>query len=75
MTKAKETNTETGQTGDGKQVKMGIPAAQLAALEKAIPLRRSGLPEEAAAAVVFLCTPKAAYITGHCLEVTGGTGI
>ena len=37
-----------------------------------IPLGRFGRPEEAAAAIVFLASPAAAYITGASLEVAGG---
>jgi len=36
------------------------------------PLRRMGLPEDVARAVVFLCSPAAAYITGVSLPVDGG---
>ncbi|NBB93326.1 MAG: SDR family oxidoreductase [Gammaproteobacteria bacterium] len=36
------------------------------------PLRRIGRPEEAAAAVTFLCLPGAGYITGQTLAVDGG---
>ena len=42
------------------------------AAEKNIPLGRLGAPEEAAAAVVYLASPAAAYITGASLEVSGG---
>jgi len=37
-----------------------------------MPIGRLGTPEEIAAAVVFLCTPGAAMITGHPLTVDGG---
>ena len=39
---------------------------------KAIPLGRFGQPEDVAAAVSFLASPGAAYITGQVLEVSGG---
>lgn len=37
-----------------------------------IPLGRAGKPEEIAAAVLFLCTPQAGFITGEVLNVNGG---
>ena len=37
-----------------------------------IPLKRAGSVEEMAAAVAFLCSPDADYITGQCLNVDGG---
>jgi 3-oxoacyl-[acyl-carrier protein] reductase len=40
--------------------------------ERVIALRRSGRPEEAAAAIVFLASPLASYITGQTLAVDGG---
>jgi 3-oxoacyl-[acyl-carrier protein] reductase len=37
-----------------------------------IPLGRIGLPADVAAAVAFLASPQASYITGQCLHVDGG---
>lgn len=42
------------------------------AARKGIPLGRLGDPEEAAAAIAFLGSPAASYITGAQLEVSGG---
>lgn len=38
----------------------------------AIPLGRFGTPDEVAAAVRFLASPEASYITGHTLVIDGG---
>jgi 3-oxoacyl-[acyl-carrier protein] reductase len=38
----------------------------------AVPLGRFGRPEEVAAAVVYLASDEAAYVTGHTLHVNGG---
>jgi 3-oxoacyl-[acyl-carrier protein] reductase len=45
---------------------------QRAALLKQIPAGRLGTPAEVAAAVLFLVSPQAAYITGETLHVNGG---
>ncbi len=37
-----------------------------------IPLRRIGRPDDVAGLVAFLCTERAAYITGQILSVSGG---
>jgi NAD(P)-dependent dehydrogenase (short-subunit alcohol dehydrogenase family) len=58
--------TETGMldrfTGNAER-KAGLVAAALA---------RAGEPDEIANAIVFLCSDKAAFITGHVLSVDGG---
>ncbi len=49
-----------------------LPEAQKAALTSRIALGRLGKPEEVAAAVAFLASPGAAYVTGSTLHVNGG---
>src|SRR5690606_7471819 len=50
----------------------GFDPEERKALEKRIPVGRFGRPEDVAAAVAFLCSDDARYITGHTLWVTGG---
>jgi 3-oxoacyl-[acyl-carrier protein] reductase len=45
---------------------------QIAALMAQIPAGRFGLPEDIAAAVAFLASPQAGYVTGTTLHVNGG---
>lgn len=42
------------------------------ALERAIPMRRLGRPDDVAPAIAFLCSDDAGYITGQTLSVSGG---
>lgn len=60
---------------DGKEIPLGIPGHMKDMVTTMIPMGRPGTPEEAAGAMVLLASPYAAYVSGHCLEVTGGLGI
>jgi 2-hydroxycyclohexanecarboxyl-CoA dehydrogenase len=42
------------------------------ALVRAVPMRRLGEPEDVAAAVAFLASDRAGFITGQTLSVSGG---
>ena len=44
----------------------------LGALSRAVPMGRIGQPAEVAAAVAFLCSEEAGFITGQTLSVSGG---
>lgn len=46
----------------------------VAAVEAGRPWPRPGTPEDVAAAVAYLCSPDAEWITGTVLHVDGGTG-
>jgi 3-oxoacyl-[acyl-carrier protein] reductase len=49
-----------------------LPEAQKGALLARIPLGRLGQPEDIAAAVAYLASPAAGYVTGAVLHVNGG---
>ena len=44
-------------------------------MKRGTQLRRLGQPEEVAAAVAFLASEEAAYVTGETLGVSGGLGM
>ena len=49
-----------------------LDEGQRAALTSQVPMARLGSVEDIAAAVLFLCSPGASYITGETLHVNGG---
>ena len=50
----------------------GLPDAQKAKLSESIPLGRLGQPDDIAAAMVYLASDEAAWVTGATLHVNGG---
>ena len=53
-----------GRGDDGAKV--------IGAMRRAVPMRRLGTPEDIAAAVAFLASDRAGFITGQTLSVSGG---
>ena len=47
-------------------------AKVIAAMTRAVPMKRLGQPEDVAAAVAFFCSERAGFITGQTLSVSGG---
>jgi NAD(P)-dependent dehydrogenase (short-subunit alcohol dehydrogenase family) len=60
--------TDTPMTRRATDVAPGLEQALLAT----IPLGRLGRPEEAADAVIFLCSPRSSFTTGSSLVLDGG---
>jgi len=57
---------------DGREIKVGISPALVAAASQMIPLGRAGTPQEAANAVYLLCTPESDYISAQTVVCGGG---
>jgi 3-oxoacyl-[acyl-carrier protein] reductase len=56
--------------------RIGRPAADLLRehLERRVPARRMGQPEEVGALIAFLASPAAAFINGETIRIDGGEG-
>jgi 3-oxoacyl-[acyl-carrier protein] reductase len=65
-------NVMPGFTRTARMAALTKADAAMAGVERDIPLGRMGEPEEFAAAVAFLCSARASYITGISLAVDGG---
>lgn len=57
---------------DTPQQHLGRTPAEIEARIEKIPLGRAGMPEEIAAAFAYLMSPKADFVTGEILTVSGG---
>jgi 2-hydroxycyclohexanecarboxyl-CoA dehydrogenase len=56
-----------GMAGKGAEAEKFVDA-----LRRAVPMKRLGTPEEVAAAVAFLSSEEAGFVTGQTLSVSGG---
>jgi NAD(P)-dependent dehydrogenase (short-subunit alcohol dehydrogenase family) len=61
-----------GPTDTGMLTRFTGTPENKAALVAGVPMRRLGLSEEVANAIVFIASDEASYITGHFLNVDGG---
>ncbi len=52
--------------------RLTLSDAQREQIARAIPMQRVGLPEDVAAAVVWLCSDQASFITGATIPIDGG---
>ena len=62
-----ETPLLRGMTDDDER-----GAKLIDAMVRAVPMRRLGQPADVAAAVAYLCSDAAGYVTGQTLSVSGG---
>jgi NAD(P)-dependent dehydrogenase (short-subunit alcohol dehydrogenase family) len=65
-------NTVSPGAVESTMMNEGLSPQDRVAFLAQIPLGRFARPEEVAAAVVFLCSAHAGYITGATLNVSGG---
>jgi 3-oxoacyl-[acyl-carrier protein] reductase len=70
-----EIRGETAVEVGGRRLRVGLLPEFRAQAQASVPLRRLGTPHEAAGAIVLLCLPQAAYVTGQVLEVDGGLAL
>jgi 3-oxoacyl-[acyl-carrier protein] reductase len=57
---------------EGRHIAVGVQPKVLESVKAVCPLGRAGTPEEAAAAVLFFCSPLSDYVTGEVLICGGG---
>ena len=60
------------KNGRWQEILQKSPAVLKDYIEKEVPLKRFGKPEEVASAIVFLASPSSSFTTGSYLVVDGG---
>jgi 3-oxoacyl-[acyl-carrier protein] reductase len=70
LTKEKEAGGAIERSG--KTVALGIPGSLRKVMTMIVPMGRPGTPEEAAGPILFLASSLSDYVSGQCIEVTGG---
>ena len=63
--------TDTAMLDELSGEKPGLKAK----LHQGIPMKRLGNPQEIADAILYLCSDKASFITGHAMPLDGGLSI
>lgn len=71
LTQAKEKGA-FALSPDGEKIKLGVPGRKDDSTYEDIPLRRPGMPGDAAGAILAVCSPLFSYVTGQTIMVTGG---
>src|SRR6266508_1546185 len=66
------TGTEASFKMHGQDIKIGVQPAMIEQAKQSCALGRIGSPEEAAGAVLFMCSPLSDYVTGEVLIAGGG---
>jgi 3-oxoacyl-[acyl-carrier protein] reductase len=67
------TETMSSQSADGRPAEVSDDeVGRMKTWEDTIPMGRLGYPKDIGAAVAFLASPDAEYVTGHALAVDGG---
>jgi len=69
------TTANSSITVGGREIKGGIPEAEMANFRSLIPLGRPGTPQDAANSIYMLCCPESDYVSGHVLIASGGMSI
>jgi 3-oxoacyl-[acyl-carrier protein] reductase len=49
-----------------------VPEAMLEPMIQATPLRRAGVPDDIAAAALYLASDDSSFVTGHAISPNGG---